>query len=264
MPFVFGVVSLVSGAVNILYFRLTRGQKTLDQFRFSPGHYVLAAIGGGLYTILLYAAIKIGPAGDANVLNYLWPTFIVVFTPLLLNQKLRLCHIAGLLFAVAGFCVLTFVFKGHDMSFSLGLGPLLALCGAVTWGLYSVLAKKHALPDHAIGAVRFLFGAGVMIWCALTMHGVSAGWASYAGVATLSACSAVTFIAWNMAFRYGDSASLGVLSYLTPVLSTLWLVVFGEVDLTGSLLVATLLVVLGAIVANYPMVKKVLKGENDV
>ena len=60
------------------------------------------------------------------------------------------------------------------------------------------------------------------------------------------------FAAWDHATKKGNIALLGALSYATPPLSMILLVVAGEAEPSWRLLVATLLVVAGAALAALP------------
>ena len=56
----------------------------------------------------------------------------------------------------------------------------------------------------------------------------------------------VAFYTWDAALKRGDSRVIGALAYLTPLLSTLNLVLFGGKRISGVSVVAMGLIVLGA------------------
>jgi drug/metabolite transporter (DMT)-like permease len=56
----------------------------------------------------------------------------------------------------------------------------------------------------------------------------------------------LAFYAWDHGTKHGDLRLLGVLSYLTPVLSTLWLVLAGRAEAGVMLGLACALVAGGA------------------
>jgi drug/metabolite transporter (DMT)-like permease len=63
---------------------------------------------GGLfgYHALYFAALKLAPAAEANLVNYLWPLLIVLFSALLPGERLRFVHVLGALCGLAGVVVL--------------------------------------------------------------------------------------------------------------------------------------------------------------
>jgi drug/metabolite transporter (DMT)-like permease len=58
------------------------------------------------------------------------------------------------------------------------------------------------------------------------------------------------FYAWDAALKRGDSRVIGALAYLTPLLSTLNLVLWGGKHLTGVSMAAMGLIVLGAVIGS--------------
>ena len=59
---------------------------------------------GGLFGFhfLYFLSLKSAPAVEANLINYMWPLFIVLFSALLPGERLRWWHIAGALAGLAG------------------------------------------------------------------------------------------------------------------------------------------------------------------
>lgn len=56
----------------------------------------------------------------------------------------------------------------------------------------------------------------------------------------------IAFYCWDLALSKGDSRVIGALAYLTPVLSTLGLVLFAGQVLTGSTILGMILIITGA------------------
>lgn len=56
----------------------------------------------------------------------------------------------------------------------------------------------------------------------------------------------LSFYFWDMAIHKGDTRVVGALSYLTPVLSTLGLVFFGDQKMSFQTLIAMILIIGGA------------------
>lgn len=59
------------------------------------------------------------------------------------------------------------------------------------------------------------------------------------------------FYLWDYGVKHGNIQHIGVLSYATPVLSTLLLVVAGKGNATPDLGIACLLIVSGAVIATF-------------
>jgi drug/metabolite transporter (DMT)-like permease len=64
------------------------------------------------------------------------------------------------------------------------------------------------------------------------------------------------FYLWDHAVKRGDIRALGALSYATPILSTGLLIAFGLAQPTSTLLAATVLVTVGAVLASRDLWKR--------
>lgn len=202
------------------------------------------------YHLMLFVALQTAPAVEANLVNYLWPLLIVVLAPLF-TRSLRLAprHIVSALAGFAG-AALAITSRGTG-SGALGfeIGYFFALAAAVIWATYSLLTTKlPTFPTSAIG----LFGlvAGLM---AIGGHFVleepavisATDWwlLLLLGLGPLGGA----FYFWDAALKIGDPRRIGLLAFLTPLLSTALLIVVSGQSLSWQLLLATALIVGGAI-----------------
>ncbi len=201
------------------------------------------------YHFFLFYAFRFAPAVEANLINYLWPVFMVMFTPLF-DQKTKLSwyHYTGAALAILGS---VFLVSGADAESSSGkewIGYLLALAAAITWPVYSLGRKK--LPETSVWSIGgFCLASGVL--CLLT-HSLIEPPVSittpdllkliFLGIGPFG----LAFYFWDAATRSGDTRILGALAYLTPVISTLGLVIFAGKDFTWSSFLAMFLITGGA------------------
>jgi drug/metabolite transporter (DMT)-like permease len=177
------------------------------------------------------AAFRLAPIAEANLLNYLWPLLIVVLAARGPGGTgLRGRQLAGCAIAFAG-GALVIAPSASTLSAAHLAGYALAVFAAFTWAVYSLLpARLPAYSSWATGG--FCLGAGVL---ALAAHGLFE--APYrptgpelAGMAAIGAGPlGLAFVLWDRAMRTGSASTIGSLSYLTPVLSTLALAVTGAV-----------------------------------
>jgi drug/metabolite transporter (DMT)-like permease len=108
---------------------------------------------GGLfgYHACYFAALALAPPVEANLINYLWPLLIVVFSGLLPGERLRWWHLAGTFAGLAG-CVLLVGGGAGGIEARYAGGYLAALAAALTWSGYSVLSRRvREVPTDAVG-----------------------------------------------------------------------------------------------------------------
>ncbi len=205
------------------------------------------------YHLMLFIALQSAPAVEANLVNYLWPLLIVVLSPLF-TKSLRL-GVRHVLAASAGFlgAALAITSSG-PITGSVGfeVGYLFALAAALIWATYSLMTTKlPAFPTSAIG----LFGlvSGVL---AIVAHFVleepavitTTDWLLLIvlGLGPLGGA----FYFWDAALKIGDPRRIGLLAFLTPLLSTTMLLIVSGRGLSIQLLLATALIVGGAVLGS--------------
>ncbi|WP_296350696.1 EamA family transporter [Reyranella sp.] len=224
-----------------------------------PGRVWLLGIGGLFgYHALYFAALQLAPPAEANLVNYLWPLLIVLLAAPLAGEKLGWSHLLGALLGFAGVALLAFGrgihFAGDHM-----LGYALALGCALTWSLYSVLSRRFGeTPTDAIAA---FCAASALLSLACHFVFESTVWpatpTAWLAVLALGCGPAGTaFYFWDHAVKRGDIRALGALSYATPILSTAILIACGLAEPTGTLLIAALLVTIGAVLASRELWKR--------
>src|ERR671910_3277833 len=88
-------------------------------------------------TALYFAALKLAPPAEANLVHYLWPLLIVLFAALLPGGRLQPRHLVGALMGLAATALLVGGrFGGAGANAPLGF--LFAALGAFVWASYSV------------------------------------------------------------------------------------------------------------------------------
>jgi len=220
-------------------------------WRVPPRTLALGVYGLFGFHFLLFIALRHAPPVEANLVNYLWPLFMVVLAPVLLpGMSLRPLHLVAALLGFAGAAVAILGTRGGGNSAPHGYwGFLPALGSAFIWASYSLWTKRvEAFPSSAIG----LFGlvSGVL---SLACHAVleaqvalsARDWLLLAlcGLGPLGAA----FFVWDMALKRGDPRRIGILSYLTPLGSTALLLLVTGRPLTWTIALAALLIISAAV-----------------
>jgi drug/metabolite transporter (DMT)-like permease len=224
------------------------------QWRVRPATLVLGVYGLFGFHFLLFIALRHAPPVQANLVNYLWPLFIVVLAPLLLrSMHLRLRHVLAALvgFAGAGLAIV----GGRELSGGFAWGYLPALGSAFIWASYSLATRRlsdagQGFSTAAIGLFGLVSGA-LSLAChaalepATTLSLRDIALIALMGLGPLGAA----FYLWDRALKRGDPRTIGVLSYLTPLASTALLIVATGREFTLSIAIAAAMIVGAALVA---------------
>ena len=209
---------------------------------------------GGLFGFhaLYFTALRNAPPVEANLVNYLWPLLIVLFSGLLPGERLRAHHVAGVTIGFVGAALLVGGGGSLALSGEHALGYGAALASALTWAGYSVLSRRMAaVPTEAVAG--FCLATAVL---SFAVHAVvettvwPAGAFQWAMVGLLAALPVgLAFFVWDHGVKRGDIQVLGAAAYAAPVLSTLTLVAAGYGAMTPTVAAACLLVTGGAALA---------------
>ena len=101
-PFLLTGIALVIGSIPAWPLVL----RNPALWRVPPRTLALGVYGLFAYHFLLFIALRHAPPVEANLVNYLWPLFIVVLSPLLLpGMVLRPVHLIAALLGFAGAAV---------------------------------------------------------------------------------------------------------------------------------------------------------------
>lgn len=247
-PFLLTGLALLIGSVIAL---------PLSRFDFRQWRVPASTMALGVYGLfgfhfLLFIALRHAPPVQANLVNYLWPLGIVVMAPLFLpGVSLAARHVLAALVGFAG-AALAILGRGGDGAEAVwAWGYVPALGSAFIWSSYSLLTKRVAVfPTAAIGS--FALASGLLsLLCHVLLEPAVALSARDWGLLTLLGLGPLggAFFLWDAALKRGDARQLGVLSFLTPLLSTLTLLaVRGEMP-SLSIAVAAVMIIGAAVLA---------------
>jgi drug/metabolite transporter (DMT)-like permease len=247
-PFLLTGLALLTG--SLVAMPLTRG-------RWADLRVPWQTLAVGVYGLfgfhfLLFMALQTAPPVQTNLVNYLWPLGMVVMAPLFLPQvRLKTRH---LLAACAGFAGAALAMAGPSGLLALDIafhwGYVLALGSAFIWASYSLLTRRlPAFPTAAIGSFSAASGLLALLCHALFEPATSLS-ARDGLLITIMGFGPLggAFYLWDAALKRGDPRQIGLLAFITPVLSTALLLWATGQPLTPQIGLAAALVVGAALV----------------
>lgn len=199
----------------------------LSGWRLSSWKVPPLTLGLGVYGLfgfhfLLFIALRHAPPVQANLVNYLWPLGIVLMAPLLLpGMRLRPLHVFSALLGFAGAALA--ILGGRDLQGGFAWGYVPALCSAFVWASYSLLSRRvPPFASSAIGLFGMVSGLLSLLCHALLEQPAALSGSDWLLVLALGLGPlGGAFYLWDAALKRGDPRQIGVLSFLTPLLSTL-------------------------------------------
>ena len=229
------------------------GISTFRQYRLKD-YGIMAALGFiGLfvYTALYYFGLTQLTSQEACIVNYLWPIMLVIFSCIILKEKLTVMKIMAMLSSFLGIVILSL--GGGASAGNRPLGIFCCLTAAACYGLFSVLNKK-ADYDQNIAMMIIWLTTGV---CSLLLGLFTETWVPIRGAAWLGmlwlgvVISAVAYLLWAMALSGSENtASIANLAYLTPFLSIVISALFLGEPIRIQAVIALIFIVGGIVLQN--------------
>ncbi|MFA5106102.1 MAG: DMT family transporter [Candidatus Micrarchaeia archaeon] len=244
------VVGIISLSIAVLALGKAR---FLSQYKISDyaRMFGMGFLGLYLYYIFLYGGFALAPAGQANMINYLWPLFVVIFSILILKEKFTWKTLLAIAMGFAGALI---VFSHGDFSSfqnEYTPGYLLAFAGAMCYGLFSVLGKKLRYEAFTSMLVFYLASLLLVTPTMLLLYGFVfphslTTWLAIFFLGGLS--NSIGFVFWFKALEKGKTASLANLIYINPFLSLVYVFFLNGESIPAISILGLALIVGGALV----------------
>lgn len=204
------------------------------------------------YHACIYAAVHHVPAAPAALLQGCTPLFIVFGSAVFCGLKLRWWHLAGAAAGLEGMVALALENHGPALQAGASLYLLEIGLAAGLWGLYSLLSSRFtAVPTSAMG---LFYAASAVL--ALALHIALEPWV----MPTLPQWSAIgalglmpmglALFCWDFGLKKGDVQSLGIASYVEPVVGAALVVAMGQGTVHASMLVSGLVIIGAAVLGS--------------
>ena len=243
-PFLLTGITLIIGSVPAWPFVL----RDPSQWRIPMRTLALGVYGLFAYHFLLFIALRHAPPVEANLVNYLWPLFIVVLAPVVLpGVALRVPHVVAALLGFGGAAIA--IVGGRELSGTLAWGYIPAAAAAFIWATYSLMTKRvTAFPTTAIGLFGLVSGALSLLCHVLLEPRVALQARDWSLLAALGLGPlGGAFYLWDKALKLGDARHIGILSYITPLASTALLIVVSGRSFSWSIGLATAMIISAAV-----------------
>jgi drug/metabolite transporter (DMT)-like permease len=206
---------------------------------------LLSLLGIVGYNTILYEALQHTSSMNAALVNSLNPAVMVLFSFLMLKERISRKNIIGLLISLVG--VLFVLTDGHILqvlTMSYNQGDLLMLLAILVWTLYSIIGRRlKDIPPISATAVSVVLGLAVLLPFFLTSSiPQQISWNAAAGLIYIALFPSVSsYILWNTAIRKTGPSKAGIYLNLITVFTAVLSMMLGNsitaVQVLGGLLV---------------------------
>jgi drug/metabolite transporter (DMT)-like permease len=242
-PFLLTGIGLLIGSLV----SLPLSKFKLNDLKVSKKALAVGVLGLFGYHAALFAALQNAPSVQANLVNYLWPLLIVVLAPLFIKgTNLSASQVVAALVGFAGAALA--ILSGSELVSGFAIGYVFAFVAAIIWSTYSLLSKRVAFRTAAVGTFGFV--SGLM---AIAAHLLFEPQAQLAlsdwpllvllGLGPLG----LSFYLWDYALKTGNPQRVGLIAFLTPLISTALLLLVTGIPLSPLLAIAAVMIIAAAL-----------------
>ncbi len=220
---------------------------------------VLSFFSVAAFNSLLYYAAITTTATNIALINSTIPVFVALLAWLLLGDRTRPVQMLGILSAITG---ILFIIARGDLSVLTALqaqpGDLLMVAAVFSWGLFSVLLRRQAIPLPALTFLTTQILLGVLVILPFYL----ADLLFYSGGFQLSGDTALpllylavfpgilAYAFWNYGVHKAGPAKAAIFMYLTPVFASVLAGIFLGETLGRPHLIGAVLILAGLILAS--------------
>lgn len=192
---------------------------------------------------------------EIGLINYLWPCLVVLFAVPINKQKACFALlIPGVLLSVAGIVMAMCGEEGFSpASFwqNIASNPVaytMVLIAAVFWGLYCNFSKKYGEGKN--GVSLFCLAIAIVLWLKFFLDGSALPAFNLVKTVELVITGVLfgaSYWLWENGIQNGNMMFIAIISYFTPLFSTIFASFWLSVLPTNYFWFGTLLVIAGAI-----------------
>ncbi|MHC2990741.1 transmembrane permease [Pontibacter sp. HJ8] len=233
-PFGLIVIRVVSAALFFgIFARFVTKEKIVG--RADNIRVILCGVTGvAVNQLCFFGGLNLTAPINAALLMVIVPVVVLIFSAMLLRERIGQRKITGIALACLGAFLLIYTSRGEQASGNLW-GDLLIILNATSFGLYLVLVKPLMQRYQAITIVSRIFSVGAVFVIPFGMQQVMApAYSSFPTsiwLAILFMVIAVTILAYLLntwALRYANPSLVGAYIYLQPVMAIVIAIALGK------------------------------------
>jgi len=242
------LISSITFILIILYQK--KGKALLKLPKKSWLHAIsLGLLGTYLYYILLYFGYANAKGIEVLIIQYCWPIFVILLSIFILKEKINTWKVISVLLGFLGiFVVLT---KGNPSTVHLDnlFVDLIVLVAAIIFGLFSVLSKKIDIESISLTCIYFLTAliASFLSMIVFSDFQIPNKQSILPILINGVFVNGLSYIFWIKALKAGKASFIAPFVFLTPVISTILIVVIFNESFHLVYIIGIILVLLGGL-----------------
>ncbi len=252
--------SLVSLVVLSITAVIKGDMSELGNYSFKEFLYYcfLGLLGTYIYYLFLYLGYAKALGMEVLVIQYSWPIFILVLSLFILKEDLTIKKTIAIALGFIG--VLLVLTKGQFENLELNNLTVISLVvgGSFCFALFSVLSK--GIRRAPLVVISIYFFAATLASLISMMYFSEFALPSSVEIMPILLngilVNGFSYMFWLMALRSAEASYLAPFTFITPVLSAIYLILFFDEPMLGIYFVGLACVIVGGLVNSLALPKK--------
>lgn len=252
--------SLVSFVVLSISVIFSGNLGEFKKYHFKDWGYLsfLGLLGTYIYYLFLYLGYSKTTGMEVLVVQYTWPILIVIFSIFILKERLNYKKIIAIVLGFIG--VVMILTKGEFQNINIINAPVIGLVGtgAACFALFSVLSKN--IKKEPLGVVTVYFLTACLASFLSMLYYSEFAFPSVAEIMPVLLngilVNGFSYVFWLLALRSTEASYLAPFTFITPVLSAIYLIVFFDEPFIAVYGIGLICVVAGGLVNSIAYTKK--------
>ncbi len=222
--------SLISFIVLLASVIFTGNLGVLKKITFKDWVFlsILGLLGTYIYYLFLYLGYSKASGMEVLVVQYTWPILIVILSIFVLKERLTVVKIISVLLGFSG--VVLVLTKGNFQYIEIQNGSVIAfvIAGSACFALFSVLSKKVKQEPFSVVTIYFLVATLASFVSMLS-------YSEFAIPTTVEVIpillngilvNGFSYVFWFLALKLTEASYLAPFTFIAPVLSAFYLILF--------------------------------------
>lgn len=255
----YGFISLRVGGTMLLFWTTALLMKVCNQLppeKIAPQDYQrivgAAFFGVALNMLTFFKGLSLTSPISASVIMVSTPMIVLVLSAIIMKERLRKRMVSGLILGLTGTALLILYGKAIAGAKQAGLGNLLVLINAISYGYYLIIVKKLMHKYHAFTFVKWIYLLGFLMVLPFGWNEFQAvQWFSvptvvYWKISFVVFCSTfLTYLLNLLSMKELSPTTVAVFIYLQPLFATVFAIGLGKDELNGVKIISAVLIFSG-------------------
>ena len=228
---------------------VVRGKKSVEKLHFNWGARLIGVSCLLGFHACYFIALNHAPVMEVSLIGYLWPMILAL---LVAREGRRLQSFVG---GCIGLIAVSVVLGWDNLDFGSQyiIGYMLALSCAVIWAFYSWYLSNNQSSSTEMSWQCLGVAMGALVISMMTESWIfELSWSVILAIVLLGLGPVGgAFYLWDAGLKRGDKSFISSLSFSTPLLSAIFLSLFGYVMWSSSLVWSIALLIVAAVIINF-------------